>query len=411
MFHRSGTEDKRVRGGSMDNHVPAARAAIVADERWDLALQQALTQLGGLQKSDVVILFASSFYAEHFVDILRRVREESNGAIVIGCAGQAIIGQRQELEDVPALSLLALTLPDATLCPVRFTQTMLEDCETPGAWHDRLDVHANEANAWLIFADPFHLEIERLLDGLAGAYEESPILGGLASSSDPSARQTHIFLNDEVFTDGGVGLALGGPYTLLPLVSQGCEPIGETWTITSVHDNLIRTISNRPAYDMLVETFKSLPYEVQRRAQRNLLVGLAADEYLDTFQRGNFLIRPLIGRESGTGALAIGALPRIGQTIQFQMRDARAADLDLTELLDQVSATLGHQLPIAGVLCSCNGRGVGLFGAPHHDACAINRQLGDFPLAGLFCNGEIGPIGPRPFLHGFTASLALLIQK
>jgi small ligand-binding sensory domain FIST len=162
---------------------------------------------------------------------------------------------------------------------------------------------------------------------------------------------------------------------------------------------------------MLVETFKSLPHDVQQRAQRNLLVGLAADEYQETFQRGNFLVRPLIGVERSTGALAIGALPRIGQTLQFQMRDARAADQDLSELLDQVNATLGHQLPVAGVLCSCNGRGMGLFEIPNHDACAINRQLGAFPLTGLFCNGEIGPIGVRPFLHGFTASLALVIQK
>ncbi|HEY0752923.1 MAG TPA: FIST N-terminal domain-containing protein [Ktedonobacteraceae bacterium] len=395
----------------MDNYAPAARAAIVADDQWENALQQAFALINDLQHIDVLLLFASSFYAPYFPQLLARAREASGGALLIGCAGQAMIGNNQELEDVPALSLLALSLPAAILRPVRFTQTMLENYETPLAWREGLNVHLDDANAWLIFADPFHLETELLLDGLAGAYGECPVLGGLASSSDLSARRTHIFLNDEIFTDGGVGLALGGPYTLLPLVSQGCEPIGETWTITSVRDNLIRTISNRSAYDMLVETFKGLPHDVQRRAQRNLLVGLAADEYLDTFQRGNFLIRPLIGVERGTGALAIGALPRIGQTIQFQMRDASAADLDLTELLDQVSATLGHQLPIAGVLCSCNGRGLGLFGTPHHDACAISRQLGEFPLAGLFCNGEIGPIGPRPFLHGFTASLALLIQK
>lgn len=395
----------------MDNHAPAARAAIVADERWESALQQALDQTNGLQHIDVAILFASSLYAGHFPAMLARVREATGNALLIGCAGQAIIGQNLELEDVPALSLLTLNLPGAVLRPVRFTQAMLDGRDTPLAWRECLGVQLDDVNAWLIFADPFHLEIEHLLDGLASAYGECPVLGGLASSSDPAARHTHVFLNDEVFTNGGVGLAIGGPYTLLPLVSQGCEPIGETWTITGVRDNLIQTISNRPAYDMLVETFKGLPLKVQQRAQRNLLVGLAADEYLETFQRGNFLIRPLIGVERGTGALAIGALPRIGQTVQFQMRDARAADLDLTELLDQVSATLGHQLPIAGVLCSCNGRGTGLFEAPNHDACAITRQLGAFPLAGLFCNGEIGPVGARPFLHGFTASLALLIQK
>ena len=395
----------------MDHHAPAASAAIVADEQWERALQQALDQMNDLSHVDVAILLASSFYAEHFPAMLACIRQATGGAVVVGCSGQTVIGHNTELEDVPALSLMTLSLPGALLSPTRFTQAMVDNCETPLAWHNALDVQLDDVNAWLLFADPFHLEVEHLLDGLSSAYGECPILGGMASSSNANARCTHIFLNDEVFTDGGVGLALGGPYTLLPLVSQGCEPIGETWTITGVRDNLIQTISNRPAYDMLVETFKSLPHNVQQRAQRNLLVGLAAAEYLDTFQRGNFLVRPLIGVERGTGALAIGALPRIGQTVQFQMRDARAADLDLNELLDQVSATLGHQLPIAGVLCSCNGRGVGLFETPHHDACAINRHLGAFPLAGLFCNGEIGPVGARPFLHSFTASLALLIQK
>lgn len=395
----------------MDNRAPAARAAIVADEQWENALQQALEQIDDLKQIDAVIFFASSFYAEHYPAMLARIQEATRTRLIIGCSGEAIIGHNLELEDTPALSLLALSLPGATLQPVRLTQAMIDTCETPFSWRARLDVQVKDVNAWLILADPFHLEIEQLIEGLASAYDECPVLGGMASSSSPGARRTHIFLNNQIFTEGGVGLAIGGPYTLLPVVSQGCEPIGETWTITSVRDNLIQTISNRPAYDMLVETFKSLPPDVQRRAPRNLLVGLAADEYLETFQRGNFLVRPLIGVERGTGALAIGALPRIGQTVQFQMRDAIAADLDLTELLDQVSATLGHQLPVAGILCTCNGRGVSLFGKPHHDACTITRQLGAFPLAGLFCNGEIGPIGTRPFLHGFTASLALLIQK
>jgi len=395
----------------MTDQTPAARAAIVADEQWESALQQALAQTDGPGQPDLAILFASSFYADHFPAMLERIRQATGTKLLIGCSGQAIVGHDQELEDTPALSLLTLSLPGALLRPVRFTPAMIENCENPIAWHNSLDLELDEVNAWLLFADPFGIEIEQLIDGLASAYGECPILGGMASASAPNVRRTHIFLNGEVFTEGAIGLAIGGAYTLLPLVSQGCEPIGETWTITGVCDNLIQTISNRPAYDMLVETFKSLPSEVQQRAQRNLLVGLAADEYLDTFQRGNFLVRPLIGVERGTGALAIGALPRIGQTIQFQMRDAQAADLDLNELLDQASATLGHQLPIAGVLCTCNGRGISLFKSLHHDACAITRQLGNFPLAGLFCNGEIGPIGVRPFLHGFTASLALLIQK
>ncbi|MEO7018861.1 MAG: FIST N-terminal domain-containing protein, partial [Ktedonobacteraceae bacterium] len=254
----------------MDTHLPAARAAIVADEQWENALQQALDQTAGLPSIDVAILFANSFYAEHFPALLERLQQATNARFILGCSGETIIGQGLELENVPALSLLLLSLPDVILRPVRLTQSMINLCPTPLSWRTHLDVQLDDVNAWLIFADPFHMEVERLIDGLASAYGECPVLGGLASSSNTKARRTHIFFNNEVFTEGGVGLAIGGPYTLHPLVSQGCEPIGETWTITGVRDNLITTISNRPAYDMLVETFKSLPHEVQQRAQRNL---------------------------------------------------------------------------------------------------------------------------------------------
>src|SRR5712692_5652187 len=156
---------------------------------------------------------------------------------------------------------------------------------------------------------------------------------------------------------------------------------------------------------------QELPIEMQRRARYNLLVGLAADEYRDNFPRGSFLIRPLVGVEREKRGLAIGAFPKVGQTIQFQLRDAAAADRDLIELLEEARASLSANKPVAGVLCSCNGRGIGMFGTHDHDAGVVARQLGPLPLAGLFCNGEIGPIGVRPFLHGFTASLALVVRK
>lgn len=392
----------------MDERKAVARGAIVKDALWQRALQKALAQIGDIS-ADVVMLFASGAYTRHFPEMVRQVRSETGTSVLIGCSGQGIIGPAQELEDVPALALLTLSLPGAILRPVRFTQEMVEDCTSQDAWQEQLAISPQEVNAWLIFADPFQMDCERLIDGLAGAYTGRPMLGGLASAG-PTERRTFVFLNDDVFDEGGVGLTIGGPYSILPLVSQGCEPIGEPWTITSVQGRLIETISNRPAYDLLIETLQSLPSALQRRAQRNLLVGLAADEYRDSFVRGSFLIRPLLGVEPESRGLVIGALPRVGQTIQFQLRDATAADRDLLELLDQARTSLGDASPIAAVLCSCNGRGVGLFGTPDHDAGAVAQKLGPLPLAGLFCNGEIGPIGKRPFLHGFTASLALLIH-
>ena len=393
----------------MDDRQPAARSTIVKNAQWERALQEALEQTTDIAV-DVAVLFASGAYARHFPEMVRRVQRETGAAVLIGCSGQGIIGPAQELEGVPALSLLTLSLPGVVLHSTRLTQEMVEDCVTPTDWPLRLEIPPDDVNAWLIFADPYRLDAEEMINGLQAAYPHCPMLGGLASFG-PSEQRTFVFLNGEIFDEGGVGLTIGGPYTILPLVSQGCEPIGEPWTITDVQDNIIRTISNRPAYDMLLETFAALPEEVLLRAQNNLLVGLAADEYRESFGRGSFLIRPLLGFDPRNGSIAIGAYPRLGQTIQFQMRDADAADLDFRQLLEAAHDALGEQRAIAGVLCSCNGRGIGMFGEPHHDASSIDECLGPLPLAGLFCNGEIGPIGTHTFLHGFTASLALLMRK
>ncbi len=104
------------------------------------------------------------------------------------------------------------------------------------------------------------------------------------------------------------------------------------------------------------------------------------------------------------GSLVVGDQVRVGQTVQFQLRDAGTATEDLAELLDREA---GAGRPAAGLLFSCGGRGSHLFGEPDHDLSLLRSKLGSFPLAGFFCNGEIGPVGPKSFLHGFTSSMAL----
>ena len=170
---------------------------------------------------------------------------------------------------------------------------------------------------------------------------------------------------------------------------------------------MLRTIGTRPAVDVLRETLDSLGEETRERAERNLLVGLAMDEYRHEYGRGDYLIRNIMGFDRQSGAIAINAHPRVGQTIQFQFRDAEAADDDLTTQLKAYKAGLDSDQTVLGaVLCACNGRGRSLFGAPNHDARALTDALGAVPTAGLFCNGEIGPVGGETFLHGFTASIA-----
>ena len=356
------------------------------------------------------LVFIAPKLFPHAPQILEILRVHAKIPLLAGCSSKSLIVGGQELEDDTGLALGLYALPGAELKAVRFTQEQLEAAEAPEYWHEQTGVPPSQTNGWLVFADPFHLDGETWLHSWNAAYPVTPVLGGLASG-DFSGQLTQVYLNGDVFEEGGVAISVGGEVVLASVISQGCTPIGETWTLTKVEQNFIKEIGNRPAYKVLEETFNGLTPADQQKSRGNLFVGLATNEYLECFHHGDFLIRNLLGGDPQSGIVAIGALPRIGQTIQFQRRDAAAATEDLHVLLAQLKQQLAGKTIYGGCLCSCNGRGKSLFHAPDHDARMVQEELGPLGIAGFFCNGEIGPVGAKNFLHGFTASLALFVKK
>ena len=155
---------------------------------------------------------------------------------------------------------------------------------------------------------------------------------------------------------------------------------------------------------MLTEIVEAMLQPLRDRAAGNLFAGLAMSEYIDEFKTGDFLVRNLIGADPEHGVVAIGAFPRVGQTLQFQLRDRASADEELRQLTAQAAARVR---PFASLVFACNGRGRHLFGEPSHDARLLAERFGAQPSAGFFCNGEIGPVGGKNFVHGYTASIAL----
>lgn len=356
------------------------------------------------------LVFIAPKLFPHAPQILEILQVHAKIPLLAGCSSKSLIADGHELEDDSGLALALYSLPGAELKAVRFTQEQLETAEANEYWHEQTGLTPDQTNGWLVFADPFHLDGETWLRSWNAAYPGTPVLGGLASG-DFSEQLTQVYLNGEVFEEGGVAISIGGEVALASVISQGCTPIGETWTLTKVEQNFIKEIGNRPAYKVLEETFNKLSPAEQLKSRGNLFVGLATNEYLEDFHRGDFLIRNLLGGDPQTGIVAIGALPRIGQTIQFQRRDAAAATEDLRALLARAKQELTGKTIYGGCLCSCNGRGKGLFNAPDHDARMVQQELGPLGIAGFFCNGEIGPVGAKSFLHGFTASLALFVKK
>jgi small ligand-binding sensory domain FIST len=346
----------------------------------------------------------------HAAQVLEILRVHAQVPLLAGCSSGGLIAGLEEIEEKPGLALALYYLPEAQLKAVHFTQRDLEAVSGPDYWTAFTGINAARTNGWLIFADPFHLDAEGWLNSWNDAYAPLPVLGGLASG-DNSAALTQVYLDGEVFEEGGVVISIGGEVALGGVISQGCTPIGETWTLTRVDRNMIHEIGNRPAYEVLAETFNALSAEDQKKSRGNLFIGLVINEYLEEFHRGDFLVRNLLAADPRSGAIAVGALPRPGQTVQFQRHDASAATEDMQALLKLAREHLGGVTIYGGCLCACNGRGRGLFGKPGHDARMVQDLLGPLGIAGFFCNGEIGPVGQRNFIHGYTASLALFVKK
>ena len=355
------------------------------------------------------VVFMTPQFFDVAGEVLEILRLHARIPLLIGCSSQSLIANGEELEDQAGIVLQLYHLPDAQLHGVHFDQDDLESLQGPEAWQQKSGVPATQCRGWLVFADPFHLEGEAWLREWNAAYSGIPSVGGLASGVYEDQR-TQLYLNGEVFESGVVAVSLGGGVRLECVISQGCTPIGAPWTVTRADRNFILTIANRPAYQVLVDTFNGLPQEEQSRAHGNLFVGFASSEYVDEFQRGDFLVRNLLGADPNNGILAVGALPRPGQTIQFHRRDAKSATEDLTVCLARARQRLRGETILGGVLGICNGRGLRLFGKPNHDAGLIQEQLGPLSVSGFFCNGELGPVGGRNFLHGYTASLGLIVH-
>jgi len=356
------------------------------------------------------LVFMSPKFFPHARQVLEILRVHGRIPLLAGCSSAGLVANAEEIESAGGLVLALYSLPGATLKGVRFTQDNVEEAADEHFWEVETGVAKNNVNSWLAFIDPFHLDAESWLRSWNQSYSPLPVFGGLAAGIFPEPL-AQVYLDGEVYEDGGVAVAIGGDVALAGVISQGCTPIGQAWTLTRVEQNLIRHIGNRPAYTVLSETVSKLSQEDQRKVPGNLFIGLAVNEYLDEFHRGDFLVRNLLGGDPNSGVLAVGALPRMGQTIQFQRRDAAAADEDMNELLGRAKKELTGRLVYGGCLFCCNGRGKGQLGRPSHDAGLVQSHFDLSGLGGFFCNGELGPVGDKNFLHSHTAVLALFVQK
>lgn len=354
---------------------------------------------------DLACLFFSAHHAVRADVLTASISQVLRPRFLLGCSGEGIIAGGEELETTPAVTLWAASLPDVMLDPIRASFSPTQDQFRLSDW----PAFNGEDASLLVLADPFTTPVQEVLSLLDERYPGVKAIGGLAGGGHRVGENRLIFHN-EVLTGGLVGVRVSGPVDIRPVISQGCRLIGDRFVVTKAEHNLIHELGGVPALERLQAVFESLPEEDRRHAHRALHIGIAIDEHRDRFERGDFLVRNLVGADQTTGAVAVGDIVQEGQTVQFQLRDARSASEDLNVLLATDRAAHRHP-PLGALLFSCCGRGQGLFGRPHHDATATAERLGAIPLAGFFAQGEIGPVGGRNFLHGYTASMALFAER
>ncbi len=349
--------------------------------------------------ADLALLFWSPHHRETITGLAAALLDEVPARCLLGCGGETVIADDREIEGEPALCLwLGRWNPAIRVTPFHLDVERTGDGYSLLGWPDELADADAAQSLVLTLGDPFTFPIEAFLDQLNREKPGLPLCGGMASAAQQPGENL-LLLGCETIPTGAVSVLLRGDLGYRAIVSQGCRPLGKPMVITKAEENVILQLGGKTPLEQLQDLWLTMTPRDHALVQRGLMIGRAVSEYRDTFGRGDFLVRHLVGLDRATGAVAVGDHIRVGQTVQFHVRDADSADEDLRLLLETAGPASG------ALLFSCNGRGTRLFARPNHDAQAVRGALGAVPLAGFFAQGELGPVGGQNFIHGFTASV------
>jgi small ligand-binding sensory domain FIST len=377
-------------GAALSEHPVAAQAV-------GETVGQLLDTVG--PEPDLAVLFVTAEHTGALEDVVGAVATLLRPRVFVGATASAVVGGGRGVEDKPGMSLFAARLRGG-VTPVRFGASQTADgWEITGL--DALDL-APQARTLLLLVDPFSFPVDAFLSEVRRRRPALGVVGGLASGARGPGGNRLVIAGD-LANHGAAGVLLDDAVTPDVVVSQGCRPIGQPFIVTRSERSILYELGGRPALERLLEIIEGLDPDERALASLGLHCGIVVDEHKATFERGDFLIRGVLGADREAQAVAVGDEVPVGATVQFQVRDAATAGEDLAGLL------AGHAAE-AALLFTCNGRGAAMFGDPHHDAAIVQDVVGPLPVAGMFCAGELGPVGGRNALHGFTASVVMFTE-
>jgi len=394
---RPPSPDAAPRCGSGGSELPDLEAAIRE------AADRARKGLGADGEADLGVVFVSAAHGGAIRPALDGIADSLGLRAVVAATAEGVLCDAREHESGPVVAVWLARLPGAVVETVALEYAPGADGGGFLGWPGRLEGAWPENAGLVLVADPFSFPVDRFLARMEEEHPGMPIVGGMASGGWTPGSNT-LVAGRHLSDCGAVGVVVGGAARIRPVVSQGCRPVGRPMVITRAEENVIVELGGRPALERLREVYAAIDEADRQLVRTSLHLGRVASEYQERFERGDFLVRNVVGADPDTGVIAVGDLMRTGQTVQFHVRDAATAHEDLLCLLARDD---GAATPAGALVFTCNGRGTRLFSEPDHDARCLRDALGDVPATGFFAQGEIGPIGRRNFLHGFTASIAL----
>jgi small ligand-binding sensory domain FIST len=368
--------------------MPDFRYGHAAAQNWKEAAEACLAQLGEGAAS-LGFLYVTDLLSDHLGDILALFRGKTAVPHWVGTVGLGICASGREYLDEPAIAAMVGDFePDS----FRVFSGIASVADVDNV---ALKCGGATPNFAIVHADPYNRHVADLVNKLAGKVESGFLVGGLTSS-----RRDNLQVADGVVDGGLSGVSFADSVTVATRLTQGCSPIGPKRVITTCQQNVIISLDGRPALDVFKEDIGEAGARDLNRLGGHIFAGLP----IAGSDTGDYLVRNLVGIDPANKLVAIGEMVQPGSSVMFCRRDAKTANEDMTRMLESIRKGL-YSRPRGGIYYSCLGRGASLFGPNSEELRMVRDRLGDFPLVGFFCNGEIS----HNRLYGYTGVLTLFV--
>lgn len=364
--------------------------AHAASPHWRIAAAACLERIGPVAPgANLGFVYVTDLYAPRVGDLLELLRARTGVEHWVGTVGIGICATGREYLDEGAMAIMLGSFGAGSF-------RVLSSLRTPADLaRDPLTIGGAAGSFAVVHADPRNSMLNALLAELSRRLDSGFVVGGLTSS-----RTAHAQVADGILEGGLSGVVFTDQVVVSTRHTQGCSPLGDAHTVTDAQRNVVIELDGRPALDVLREDAGLPSVTDLDRIGGTVFAALPVSES-DT---DDYVVRNVVGLDEQRGLVAVGENVRKGGRLMFCRRDRRSAVEDMARMLDSMKSGLFTR-PRGALYFSCLGRGASLFGETSKELAMIREGLGEVPLVGFYCNGEIS----HNRLYGYTGVLTLFL--